>query len=461
MSNKRRRKPKKKAPNTRMVLADKDVENVPYVKNTIMVGFIHPGEVRGEFASSLFITARSIPEVAGMAVRQSGPRVGPARNQIVREFLHSKMEWLLFIDSDMIWSPDDVKYVASVADKDERPIVGGLCFADQAGQLFPTLYAADENGQFHVALEYPIDKVVPVDGTGAAFLLVHRRVYEEMQAAEPENRHPWFMDQIMPDGSDRGEDLTFCERATAAGFPIYVDTRAKIAHVKQRYLTEEEYFRQKELQRFIVVGSGRSGTGWAAELLSRLHIPTGHEVVFNPQKIFEAGGIPDWEYNRGESSWLVAPFLGDLAMPGVHLVRNPLEVVRSMMGIGFFDRTNPGHKVYEDFAMAGVGEDWDAPPLDEAEHLDRVCAFIVRWNEMIESHGLARFRIEDLTDDIETVRDMTNALGCGKPDRNKVEKALKDTGNKTNSRPRNEKITWQDVTPTLRELAERYGYEVD
>lgn len=440
-----------------------------YDEGTICAGFLHPGDVRGEMAASLFVSGKEIPQLVGLAVRQSGPRLAAARNRIVREFLQStRFEWLLFIDSDMFWKVDDLRKLINTADAVERPVVGGLCFADQNGQLFPTIYMLDKNtGSYHVALDYPQDKAFPVDGTGAAFIMIHRRVLERVGAAYTEPT-PWFADTIV-NGEERGEDLTFCQRVRELGYPIYIDARVKVGHVKQRYLTEDEWLRQRELQRFLIVGTGRSGTGFMSRFFSYLHTPCGHEETFNPKRIGQAGGKnPPWSPHRGEASWMAVPFMDQWEVPTAHIVRNPLEVIRSMVGIKWLDKSGL-HGDYEQIALQvmeqiGIDEikDWEETD-DRDELIHRACVFLACWTQLIANHGHPWWRVEDVRDDEDVAAEVYAHLTGNEMDRSKVRASLQKIANEgpVNSRPRQEDITWDDLPPSILELAEHYGYETD
>lgn len=90
----------------------------------------------------------------------------------------------------------------------------------------------------------------------------------------------------------------------------------------------------------MVTGSGRCGTTWISRALTRAGVPCGHEAVFNPQ----GSGWPD--YLQGDASWVAACVPDQVDVPTVLLVRRPLDVVKSMVEIGFFtwDVDNPYHQ---------------------------------------------------------------------------------------------------------------------
>lgn len=188
------------------------------------------------------------------------------RNDVVRSFLdRSAGEWLWFIDTDMGFAPDTVERLVAAADRLERPVVGGLCFAQRrtgAGPLhaerfgiIPTLYtwvdldpadsgtAAAESGFMPIA-DYPRDQVVTVGATGAACLLIHRRILDQMRTKHGDE---WFDPITHPTalaGKPRtfSEDLSFCVRVAGLDEPIHVDTGVKTCHEKGGIFLDEDLY---------------------------------------------------------------------------------------------------------------------------------------------------------------------------------------------------------------------------
>ncbi len=195
---------------------------------------------------------------------ESGANIVSARNDVVRKFLDTPAEWLWMIDSDMAFEPYTLDQLLATADKTERPIVGGLCFArfrgERGQEIVPTVYNFNAAGKMVRWNGYPPDDVFAVGGTGAACLLVHRTVFETMRDARwtaeqsklvgaPEGTlrfpPPWPYFQETITGTEWGdalsEDLTFCLRAGSCGFPIFVDSRIKIGHQKPVVIDEAMY----------------------------------------------------------------------------------------------------------------------------------------------------------------------------------------------------------------------------
>lgn len=222
---------------------------------SVAIGFIHDDKLDCWFVHSLLglmlDDMQGPRQIAGRYLGlYSGPMLDAARNQCVRGFLAhpDQPEWLLMVDTDMTFTPADFYTLLLAADRDECPVVAGLCFAGSAmGRIWPVMMVArpsddQESGGFTLAevKGYPKDRMCKVDATGAAFMLVHRRVFEEMLAMDPESPAPWFRYAYM--GKRQfGEDTPFCLRCRTLGIPVYVHTGVKIGHVKSKILNEEAY----------------------------------------------------------------------------------------------------------------------------------------------------------------------------------------------------------------------------
>ena len=112
-----------------------------------------------------------------------GPRLSFHRNKIVKHFLEtSNADWLLFVDSDMVFPPDALSRLLELHDEMGARVLGGLCFGGgYGGDVRPTMYNIDESeNMVKFVLDWEIDSVLNVDITGAAFLLIHADVLSEM-----------------------------------------------------------------------------------------------------------------------------------------------------------------------------------------------------------------------------------------------------------------------------------------
>lgn len=232
----------------------------------VSVGFIHPGEYKACFANSLidllffdaFHEGRIVSHVHGRIGNETGSgQLVSGRNQTVAAFLDlSEAEWLFMIDADMGFASDTVERLLASADPATRPVVGGLAFAcksDGAGEFnarryraTPTVYRMHETETevgFVPIFDYPRNALVEVAATGAACLLVHRSVLEQIRATYGDR---WFDLIEVPKGPKGrtifGEDMSFCLRIAAAGFPMFVDTSVRTTHDKGAAFLDEEFY---------------------------------------------------------------------------------------------------------------------------------------------------------------------------------------------------------------------------
>lgn len=220
-----------------------------------VIGWIHPGDVAGAFMDSVCRTVLTeagpnglLSHGGGYISLRSGPRIAEARSQLVETFLTSELyrdaEWLFMVDSDMVFEPDALRRLLEVADPEERPIVGGLCFAGSSPEdCYPTLYrlVPHEEARWEIekVTEWPEGELLKVGATGAAALLVHRGVLETMYRAfeflpnGQRNNYPWFVEgHVDHAGRPLGEDIAFCIRAQGLGYPVHVHTGVEFGHRK-------------------------------------------------------------------------------------------------------------------------------------------------------------------------------------------------------------------------------------
>lgn len=231
----------------------------------VVIGYCHPEQVSGRFCDSLvglLLYDASGPKNVvtpggGTIALQSGPRIAEARSQIVDDFLtnpiHEGVDWLLMLDSDMVFAPDLVAQLLKHAHPTRVPILGGLCFAGSpGGSQYPTVYRAYNEDDGALAVEpvddFPDGALVKVGATGAACLLVHRNVYREMSAKfgkQPDGRpnpYPWFAEGLTTaKGIPLGEDIAFCRKAMLLGIPIHVHTGIVVGHRKTATLDLDSF----------------------------------------------------------------------------------------------------------------------------------------------------------------------------------------------------------------------------
>lgn len=156
--------------------------------------------------------------------------------------------------------------------------------------------------------------------------------------------------------------------------------------------------------KYIVTGTGRSGTVYMARVLTDLGVPCGHESIFNHDAEvvvmrrfhrFDPPTISICSDNSGwlnlnnivaDSSYMAMPYLDheDInEVPIIHVVRNPLAVISSFVkDLNYFNnvKDNPFNK--------GNWEEWIYKIVPEIgsgrDPIERACIYYVLWNKRIE-----------------------------------------------------------------------------
>jgi hypothetical protein len=230
----------------------------------------------------------------------------------------------------------------------------------------------------------------------------------------------------------------------------------------------------KRLQ-YVVTGTGRSGTVYLANLLTKCGLPCGHESIFTPWGLDEAlarlagksavnvssisvESCGDWfDGSRdlvADSSYMAAPFLDHAVLQDahvLHVVRHPMDVINSfVIGLNYFQAwipPDPWHTLIYTHV----------PELRLDYHpLERAALYYVRWNQMIERRAAGRpyFFCQ-----LETVPGQLLAyLGRRCEDESLL--AARRVNSRMGGKP---EYTFEDIPAgsirrELRDLSERYGY---
>jgi GT2 family glycosyltransferase len=251
----------------------------------VTVGYLFEDEIKASFFHSFLRLLGFDGEHEGR-IWSGGfcPRRGTTgdlaggRNDVVLDFLGTDSQWLWWVDTDMGFEPDVVERLLEAADPAEHPVVGALCFAQREHEsdgvggwrpvAWPTVMdwnVVDGRGGFEVRWDYPRNTLTRVSATGSACILIHRSVFERVQAEYGDqvrelNRqrglpeelglpwNSWYSRVTNPTtGELMGEDLSFCARLLRLQVPIHVHTGVQTTHQKHIWLQEQDYWRQRAL----------------------------------------------------------------------------------------------------------------------------------------------------------------------------------------------------------------------
>lgn len=159
--------------------------------------------------------------------------ISKARNLAALEAINRNCTHILFIDDDMVFSPEVVEKLVA-QDKD---IIGALCFG-RTDTPYPIAKKLFKNEIFDYTWETVStwDKTTEVDATGTGFLLVKTEVMKRIQppffAFAPASDFG-LKQREFPD-HEVSEDTYFMMKAKMAGYQIWVDPTLIIGHHGQK-----------------------------------------------------------------------------------------------------------------------------------------------------------------------------------------------------------------------------------
>jgi hypothetical protein len=202
---------------------------------TKAIGYVHGEMVHARFMRCV-LDVESYEDA--LVLDAEGLNIADARNNLVRKFLATDLEWLYMADTDTVFAPNVMSRLMLNAESGCQ-IISGLINVD-GRPPFPMMYrriadTAVGFGMFQSIAEWKHGECLEVDAVGAGCLLVHRDAYLQIEKHFPDRAAPWF-DYAIMSGMRIGEDIMFCIRAKDAGLKIYTDTSTRVGHIKPRVI---------------------------------------------------------------------------------------------------------------------------------------------------------------------------------------------------------------------------------
>lgn len=350
---------------------------------------------------------------------------------------------LLFVDRDIIWNPGSLERIADTC-HEIGGIVGAVVPKRCLGQGIASVAAPGIAG-----FQTGIDAVYPAVYVGAGLMAVHRTVLDKLAPTLPlvvgkSQYRPYCWPELIDCErfpglkEDLSEDWALCWRWRKAGGECWLDAMPVVAHRgPYTYQVSDAAYSSKGPQPldYVVLGCPHSGTGYMSRLLTSAGVPCGHEDIFT----FDVRHRLDL---RADSSFFAVahvkhPIAADARK--VHVVRNPLMVVRSWFYAGTYERNDNWMRLFVDLplerTLEALGHRW------------------VKWNELIETSApdAIRVRAEDRTAilsrlGLQQVRQWDDPEYNRKPGAiNAPQVTLEQLGS---------------AAPEVKAMAERYGYNL-
>ena len=152
-------------------------------------------------------------------VYAEGPDLDFNRNFVWRQ-VKDKNDHLLMIDSDIIFTPDDVERIEYLIEERGLDAVTGIYSVGMSP--YPPCVFKRVHGDYVLC---PVEEgLKEIGACGGGFLGIHKRVIEKMP------KDPF--DNIKEGEVFHGEDISFCHRLALRGFKLWADSSVKLGHIR-------------------------------------------------------------------------------------------------------------------------------------------------------------------------------------------------------------------------------------
>lgn len=182
------------------------------------------------FCQSLALLQRAGNTVVGFQV---GSLVYNARNELAKQAIKAEADWVLWLDSDMVFEPNLLNRMLEVCKENDIDFLTGLCFRRKPPYtpcLFDRLEKVGHGASYTAIMSVP-DGRFKVGGCGFAGVLMSTDVLLSVMAK--------FGGRMFDPMEGFGEDVSFCWRARQCGYEIWCDSEIELGHVGSMVVTRE------------------------------------------------------------------------------------------------------------------------------------------------------------------------------------------------------------------------------
>jgi hypothetical protein len=217
------------------------------MEETVSIAWCDNGMVDGKFMQGVTDVMLHSGIKFATTLRSQGNQIARQRDKVINYWYdNNKSDWLFWVDSDVVVSPDTFNLLWESKDAKERPIVSGVYFTtDQPEEPLmtplPTLFNfVNTEEAVGVARIHPMPKnqLIKIGAAGMGFVLMHRSVVDRIREVIPDA--PLFSD-IGHGKNFLGEDIYFFALCDKAEIPVHAHTGATAPHMK-RFSFDEHYY---------------------------------------------------------------------------------------------------------------------------------------------------------------------------------------------------------------------------
>lgn len=206
---------------------------------------VHPDFALHSLTNIISYTRKNLPEIELFIRYQGGVRTDRNRNIILQEFIDKKMDYVLWLDADMVYPPEIIeRYLELEKLHGEMSVIGCLYFK-RTDDHKPIGYVDSEDPErpYRPLMPQMIKpgKIYEVSGLGYGGMFVPMKIYgalgEKKWTRYGENFHN-------PNASSGNltHDLVFCRDVKDAGFKIFLHGSIRPGHIGEKLITEDDFY---------------------------------------------------------------------------------------------------------------------------------------------------------------------------------------------------------------------------
>ena len=217
------------------------------MEETLTIAWCDNGMVDGKFMQGVTDVMLHSGVKVATTLRSQGNQIGRQRETIVKHWYeNNKSDWILWVDSDVVISPEMFLKLWDKRDAVEKPVLTGVYFTTDTPEESlmvpsPTVFEFVVNGN-EVGIKrlhpLPKDKFLQVGAAGMGFVLMHRSVVTRILEVLPNT--PLFT-EVGVHKQFMGEDIFFFSLCDKAEIPVWCDTSALVPHMK-RFSFDVNYY---------------------------------------------------------------------------------------------------------------------------------------------------------------------------------------------------------------------------
>jgi hypothetical protein len=214
----------------------------------ITIGWCDNGSTDGKFVEGLMSVlfnkeSKFIPDGS---VRVEGTQIARQRQNLLDFWYDNlKTDWLFWVDSDIVLTPDIWEKICNTANKKTHSIVSGIYFIakDKDGSIpIPLPCIFNDIDEFSMQYHHPLpdNEIIKIDSAGMGLVLMHRSVVTKLRK-EYGKEIAFFAENDLKGDKFTGEDIAFFRKCKKINIPVHAHTGAIAQHVK-RMAWDIEYY---------------------------------------------------------------------------------------------------------------------------------------------------------------------------------------------------------------------------